>query len=100
MSRTFYTEYVRHALRFFTRNYKKPANFKSEADARNWMACHTVLKNYTDKELDALISIYSGYDTLPDEVYNASKKLNIDQNILWDLMKEVERKIARRRGLM
>ena len=100
MSRTFYTEYVRHALRFFARNYKKPSTFKSEADARNWMACHTVLKNYTGNEWEALISIYSGYDTLPDEVYNASKKYNVDQNILWDLMKDIERKIARRRGLL
>ena len=100
MSKTFYTEYVRHALRFFSRNYKKPSAFKSEADAKNWMSCYTILKNYSDKERGALISIYSGYDTLPDEVYNASKKYSMDQNILWDLMKEVERKIARRRGLM
>ena len=100
MSRTFYTEYVRHALRFFARNYVKPSTFKSEADARNWMACHTILKSYPDNERETLIEIYSGYDTLPDEVYNASKKHKIDQNVIWDLMKEVERKIARRRGLM
>lgn len=99
MSRKFYTDYVRHALRFYTRNLIKPA-FKSDADKSNWLSCQSVLDWYSNAERNILIAIYSGHDTLADEVYNASKTFHTEQNALWDMMKDVEHKIARRRGLI
>jgi hypothetical protein len=100
MSRTFYTDYVRHALRFYSRNCDTQPLFKTQADKENWLSCHNILKSLTPKDKGLLISVYSGHDTLADEVYNTSKKFNVDQNIIWDLMKDIERKIARKRGLM
>lgn len=100
MSRPFYSEYVKHALRFYTRNCLSQPMFKSEADKLNWLSCNSVLKKRSDKELAILIRVYSGYDTLPDEVYNTSKEYKINQNIIWDLMKDVERAVARKRGLI
>lgn len=100
MSKTFYSDYVRHALRFYSRNIDKPSKFKSDVDKANWLSCHGAIKNHPQKEQNILISVYSGYDTLPDEVYNTSKKHNIDQSIIWDMMKDVEHKIARNRGLI
>ena len=100
MSRTYYTEYVRHALRFYSRNCLQKPVFKSDADKENWLSCYTVIKTYPVETQALLLEIYSGFDTLPDEVYNACKKYDINQNIVWDLMKEVERKISKRRGLM
>ena len=99
MSRTYYTDYVRHALRFYTRHNTQPS-FKSDVDKSNWLSCQSVFKKYSKKDVDILMSIYSGYDTLADEVYNACKKHNIEQNQVWDMMKDVERKIARKRGLI
>ena len=100
MSRTFYSDYVKHALRFYTRNCTTQPTFKSDVDKNNWLACDIVLKHLTDKNRTILISVYSGYDTLPDEVYNTSKKFNVNQTIIWDLMKKVERDIALERGLL
>ena len=100
MSRPFYSEYVKHALRFYSRNCISQPVFKSEADKLNWWSCHSVLKKRTNQEVAILVRVYSGYDTLPDEVYQASKEYKINQNIIWDLMKEVEHKIAHRRGLI
>lgn len=100
MSRPFYSEYVKHALRFYTRNHISHPKFKSDADKENWIACHKVISTYSDKDKAVLISVYSGFDTLADEVYNASKKYNIEQNHIWDMMKEVERKTAKKRGLI
>lgn len=100
MSRPFYSEYVKHALRFYSRNTEKPSDFRSDSDRANWLSCYWVLKNYPQKEREMIISVYSGFDTLPDEVYNTSKKYAIDQNFIWDLMKEVERKVAHHRGLI
>ena len=100
MSRPYYSDYVKHALRFYSRNYPEKPIFKSEADKNNWLACDSVMHHYPPETVKLLIEIYSGYDTLPDEVYKASKKICINQNWIWDLMKELERKIAKRRGLL
>ena len=100
MSRTYYSDYVRHALRFYTRNLVQKPHFKTDIDKDNWLSCDRVVKTYSNENVAIITDVYSGYDTLPDEVYNASKKYNIDQNIIWDLMKEVERKIAKKRGLI
>ena len=100
MSRPFYSDYVRHAMRFYSRNSLTVPSFKTDVDKENWWACHKVMSQYPMKTKQILLSVYSGYDTLPDEVYNASRKWHIDQNEIWDLMKEIERKIALKRGLM
>lgn len=100
MSKPFYADYVKHALRFYSRNCKEQPRFRTDADKNNWLSCDNVIKTYSNDMREILLSVYSGFDTLPDEVYNASKKHRIDQNIIWDMMKEVEHKIARKRGLI
>jgi hypothetical protein len=100
MSKPFYSEYVKHALRFYSRNLVKPTVFKSEADKQNWLSCYSVIKSYPEDKKNILFAVYSGFDTLPDEVYKTAKAYCINQNIIWDLMKDVEHKVARRRGLI
>ena len=99
MNRPFYSEYVRHCLRFYSRNLYL-SRFKSEVDRNNWFACSYVLKGYSDRDHGILVEVYGGRDTLSDNVYETAKKYNIDQNIIWDMMKDVEKKIARKRGLL
>lgn len=97
--RPFYSDYVRHCLRFYTRNLRL-SQFKSDIDKSNWYACKVVLSSYDYSSQDILFAVYSGYDTLADNVYETAKKHGINQSIIWDLMKEVERKIAKARGLL
>lgn len=99
MNKPYYSEYVRHSLRFYTRNLSLKS-FKSEPDKNNWYACHNAMKDYSDEDKEILISVYSGYDTLPDEVYKASNKFHIPQNKIWDMMKIFERRVGKRRGLL
>ena len=99
MTRPFYTEYVRHMLRFYTRNLSLTL-FKNKADELNWHSCHDVFQTYSNRDKDILTYIYAGYDTLADNVYEASLKHNVNQNIIWDMMKEFEQKIAKRRELL
>ena len=104
MNRPFYSEYIRHALRYYTRsvinsNQAKPT-FKTDADKQNWLACYSAVKDYAERDKDILISVYSGFDALPDEVCRAAHKYGLDQNIVWDMMKTFERKVARKRGLI
>lgn len=99
MNRPFYSEYVRHCLRFYTRN-PDLKHFNTEVDKNNWWACESVLKNYEVLDRDIITAVYGGYDTLADNVYETAKKNNVNQNIIWDAMKDIERRIARKRGLL
>ena len=93
-----YTEYVRHAIRYYAR-YLTETSFKSEVDKSNWYACHNVLKSYSDRDKDILVYSYGAFDTIGDNVYAMANKYRIHQNIIWDMMKEFERRVAIERGL-
>lgn len=99
MNRPCYTEYVRHCLRFYSRNLGL-TRFRSDIDRQNWTACSDVIESYGDRDRDIIVMVYGEYDTLADNVYNVSKKLGINQYIIWDMMKDLERKIALKRGLI
>ena len=99
MNRPFYSDYVRHAMRFYSRNVEI-SYFKSEVDKINWNACNKVINTYSERDKNILISVYKGFDTLADNVYEVAKTHNIDQNIIWDMMKEFEHKVAKRRKLI
>ena len=99
MNKPFYTDYVRHALRFYSRNLSI-SHFKKEVDKDNWLACHNVISSYDDRDKNILVYVYGSYDTLADNVYEIAKKYSINQNIIWDMMKEFERKIAVERSLI
>ena len=88
--RTFYSEYVQHCMRFYARHTNP--KFRSDADS--------ALKGFTDKEQEMLLTIYREGDTIPDNIYNLSVALEIKQDILWKLVNELERKVAKRRGLV
>ena len=94
-----YTPYVRHAMRFYSR-YPDIKEFKSETDKANWFACDRALEGYTINWKDVFKFIYSERDTLADNVYNASKRYYVFQDVIWEMMRELERKIAVERGLI
>lgn len=93
-----YTEYVRHAIRFYSR-YLNKNRFKNDVDKFNWSACHSAIASYSDRDKDILVYVYGAFDTLGDNVYAMAQKYSINQNIIWDMMKEFERKVAIERGL-
>ena len=98
MNRPCYTDYVRHALRFYCR-YLDRTYFKNKVDELNWLACHKVLQTYSERDKDILVYVYGEFDTTSDNVYAISNKYKIHQNSIWDMMKDVERKVAVERGL-
>lgn len=99
MSRPFYSEYVRHCLRYYSRNISKP-RFNTEVDKNNWYACHRAIEHYSDRDKDIFLRVYGSRDTLADNVYEVAKLYTIDQNIIWDMLKELEHSVARKRGLI
>lgn len=98
MSRAFYSEYVNHCLRFYAR-HPNP-KFKSTADKNNWAACDSAFKSFSDNDREMLLTIYREGDTIPDNVYQMAKSKGIKQDSVWKLINELERKVAKRRGLL
>lgn len=100
--RRYYTEYVRHCIRFYitTLDIGTVPRFNTEVDKNNWMACHSVLKNFNSKNMDIVCEVYSRGDTIPDKVYNLAKEANIEQDYIWNLLASLERDIAKKRGLL
>ena len=99
MRKPFYTDYVRHIMRFYARNLSLQF-FKKDIDKHNWYVCHDVINTYSDRDKDILVYVYGSYDTFADNVYEMSKKHHVHQNYIWDMMKEFERKLAKQRSLI
>lgn len=96
--RAFYSDYVNHCLRFYAR-HSHPI-FHSEVDKKNWNACDDALKCFTDSDRDMLLTIYTDGDTIPDNVYQIAKSKGVNQDTIWKLIGELERKVAKRRGII
>lgn len=96
--KTFYSEYIQHCMRFYARH--PHPKFQSEVDKQNWNACASVLKDFTSREKDILITVYQMRDTIPDNIFQISKARNLQQDVIWQLINKLEHKIAKRRGLI
>jgi hypothetical protein len=99
MVKKHYSDYVRHALRFYARNLDASA-FKCSAAEQNWSACNTVLDEHFPEYRELLISVYQAFDTMGDNVYEAAKKYNVPQDNIWSMMADLERRVAKERGLI
>lgn len=100
----YYSEYVAHCLRYYIKTLDEGLGghpiFKSEADKANWSACCSVLKNYSEDDMELISYIYRPGDTIPDKIYALAKSKGVPQDTIWSLINTVERRVAKRRGLI
>lgn len=96
--KTYYSDFVNHCLRFYARHPE--AKFKTDTEKKNWLSCDSVLNGLPETDRNTLVAIYSDGDTLADCVYKQAKKRGVKQDYIWKLIGDVERKIAKRRGLL
>lgn len=97
MARAFYTEYVNHCMRFYTRHSLCTDN---SIDVLNWQACEKALSDFSPEEQEILTFVYRERDTIPDNVYNIARETKIKQDTVWNLISKLELKIAKLRGLI
>ena len=98
MSKPFYSDYVTHMLRYYARHDKKYSD--NEISTLNWCACDSVLKTLPTKDRSILMDVYWEKDILADNIYQVSRQNGIPQNNIWTLVRSVEAKIAKARGLI
>jgi DNA-directed RNA polymerase specialized sigma subunit len=74
--------------------------FASEVDELNWRSVNRVLHNLPERDKDIIIEVFGRGDTLADNIYEVSKELAINQDIVWTLVSKVTNKIAKDRRLI
>lgn len=99
-----YSEFVRHCLRYYIKTLDEGNGgcpvFRTEAERENWRACHIVLKDYSERDMDTISYIYRPGDTVPDKICQLSMSARVSQDSIWHLINTTERKIAQKRGLI
>lgn len=99
-----YSEPVRQWLRQYALTQEEAQGclpkFETEEDRENWSACHHVLKDYSARDVGIILQLYLPGDTMPDKIYLMAKSMRIQQNTLWNLLRDTEKKIAQKRGLI
>lgn len=99
-----YSEFVRHCLRHYIKTLDEGKGgcpiFRTVAERENWMACRDVLNNFSDNDMDTISQIYRPGDTITDKIYMLSKIKRVPQDTIWSLINNIERRVARRRGLI
>ena len=98
MSKSFYSDYISHCLRFYCRNQQAVA--MSACDKKNWLACDSVLRSLSDAENEIIFRVYLSRGSVNDALASISNSTGHSVDDLWKLVKNVERKIAEERGLV
>ncbi len=100
----YYSEFVRHCLRYYIKTLSEGKGghpiFRNEAERENWRACYQVLKDYPHNHMEIISEIYRPGDTIPDKIYMLAKRNGVPQDNIWSLITTVERKVAKKRGLL
>ena len=99
MSKPWYTDAVRHMLRFYCKNIVTPY-FKTKADEDNYLACQKVLRRYCKRECDIVQTVYGNNGSIFDNINIAAKHYHVNKNEIWALLQEIDKKIAQERGLL
>ena len=99
-----YSEFVRHCLRYYVKTLDDGHGghpvFRNDAERENWSACYSVLKDYSENDMDIISQIYRPGDTIADKIYMLSKNKRVSQDSIWGLINSVEKRIAQKRGLI
>lgn len=95
--KAFYSDYVRHCMRFYARH--PHPKYRGDVDKENWIACDNALKGFSAEDRELILSIYRDGETIPDNIRCLCAKHNLQPDAVWKLLDDVERKVAKRRGL-
>lgn len=97
MTRSFYSDYVNHCIRYYVRT---DGSFRSNADKENWQAVDEVMSSYSDEDAKLIRTIYKQNGCLSDTVTEIATGNGASVDKIWHLIKDFERKVAKRRGLL
>lgn len=95
-----YTEYVKHALRFFVKHRNNPPATCSTVDRENWDACRLAFREFPELDQNLFSALYSARSPFPAAVNDCACVYNIPLNRVWNKVNSLEKYVASYRGLV
>ena len=96
MAKTYISDYVEHCMKYYVR-YDNPI-FCNEVDRINWNTCDKALAKLTSDKRELAIAIYK--DVSSTNIKSLAKQNNMTDGEMWRFVKQLERHIAKERGLI
>ena len=97
-----YSDCVRHILRDYIDTIETGATpkFRTTAERVNWTACHDVMTTLNHENVKLVCEIYRRGDTIADNIYRIATDGRVSQGRFWNLVDDIEYKLAEKRGLI
>ena len=89
MAKSYLSDYIQHCMSFYIR-YPDPI-FNTKVDELNWNACNDALSSMSVHTKDLICELYK--DASRDNVIRLAADM-------WKLLRAIEKRIARERGLI
>lgn len=104
MTKNYYTDYVQHMIRFYSRtNGERPTEFRTDVDETNWETIDMVIHNpdasVTQKVIDIGMAISADFGFVKDKVATYCAKTGETEDTVWQALRDFERRVAQVRGL-
>ena len=96
MAKSYLSDYIQHCMSFYIR-YRNPV-FNTKVDELNWNACNNALSNMSVYTKDLICELYK--DASRDNVIRLAAENNMSEFDMWKLLRAIEKRIAKERGLI
>lgn len=93
-----YSQFARYCLRFYSRHSEEDCGTLSEWE--NWKAANKAVQDISESDWKTLDDIYSGGVAINEKVVRVARTNHMSQQTLWKKMNDLEREVARNRGLI
>lgn len=99
-NKQFYDEFAAHAFRFYARNPVVAHCDLSAADLANWEACDAVYRESNSISRDIIMGVFASKAPMAESVATISKRIKVNENVVWRAISRAQRSFAQKRGLV
>ena len=101
MRQNYYSDYVIHAMRWYTRCLGDPDSGPvGPAEKANWEAASRTMGRFSEKERDVLLQLYQDDGPFADRVATVALRFGFSPESVWHLSDKAMKTFAVVRGLI
>ena len=98
MARMYFSDFTDHCLKFYFRH--SHPNFHSDVDRLDWQAAESTISKVSDRDRRVLEAVYTGKERfISENIKVVSRELGLSENVIYDLLDGVRKKLAIARGI-
>lgn len=101
MSKPYYEDYAKHAMRFYARtpvlSMNKPG--LKLVDIQNWNACNDTIRTFSAHDQAIILGVFRSKCAIDDAVNCISTQFKVAPGYVWQLLNSFSKEFAKNRGL-